>query len=218
MHVLERAQAIAPYAKGKTLSDLGFGQEYMNWMPYGKFMPEKCVKCGCDRTHDQMYPPGRITPRAMCESCYKKWEQEIRSYQKCICGKRLPKEILRDFLADPYDLHNRFCSGKCADYFSLCSAYALGYDVWLEQITAKSIDDFRSTPEGQRLFAEICHTTPALPEPNHDPDVIDAEFEEIPVQKPFALPPPDDSLKVPSSWNRKTYRDKEVVFVPLKRR
>ncbi|MFC1828035.1 hypothetical protein ACFL0O_00300 [Thermodesulfobacteriota bacterium] len=209
MHVIERFQAMASYLRGKCLNEI-FPGRFMKNLVYAKYPPYHCIGCGVPMTHDQMNPPDRITPRAMCTACWEKWRQWIEAQERClVCFDVLSDDKFGNFLDNPYDLHNRLCVGRCADYFSLMSAYALGYDTGI-----RDIPQHQAYPQVQRINRDQ-HLMAPLPNAS---DVIDVPFQEIPQRKPFALPPPDDSLKVPSNFRKWRHNEKEVEFVPLKRR
>ena len=83
-----------------------------------------------------MHPPGALTPRAMCASCYNKWQSDIERTGGClVCGARLEGWRLDNFYHNKREVSNRLHDGQCKEYFSLLSVKALGYPTGLREDT-----------------------------------------------------------------------------------
>ena len=126
MHALHRASHIIPHIKGSYLY-MHFPEEYMRNLSHDKVQPECCIYCNGRMSQHQMFPPGKITPRAICESCWDRLTAQVTI--KCwVCGSVHDQQMLDYQRQAPQDIHYRIHDGKCMDYFALVSARALGVD------------------------------------------------------------------------------------------
>lgn len=126
MNVLTYFNAMAPYIKGKSIYQL-FPESFVENLPFARYQPFHCLGCACQMTPDMIMPPGKVTPRAICQNC---WDQfTARFTGDClVCNEPMEDAQVLNQQAAPKDLHHRIHGGKCRDYFSLVSARALGYE------------------------------------------------------------------------------------------
>lgn len=125
MNVLKRYKAMAKYMHGTFLSS-HFPEHYIQTLPYEGIKRGHCLRCKHPMTADQMHPPGRITPRAICPTCWMELTNQVTT--ECwVCGFRLDDHSIQAQSRNPRDLHHRVHQhDKCIDYFSLLSAHILG--------------------------------------------------------------------------------------------
>lgn len=162
MNVLHRAQAIIPHLKNMYLS-VYYPKEFMQNLPYNPVQPGKCIRCYRNMAQHEMHPPGRITPRAICKECWAAMTSNLSQF--CwVCGSLLDQGVLSQQQQAPQDLHYRIHGGKCADYFSLVSAKALGMDMefWEEPPLPGVInsDPPQITYEPQQTVNDIINMVP----------------------------------------------------------
>jgi len=129
MNVRERVNALRnnSHFRNKYLNQL-FSRNILNGINYQKLKRHCCLNCGNEMSYEEREPSDRITPRAMHPRCFRSMCYNI-SDTCMVCGDYLPSDILSLQKQYPMDIHHRFCSGKCQDYFSLCSCYVLGDDM-----------------------------------------------------------------------------------------
>ena len=126
MHTLHRTNPIIPLIRGSYLNQ-HYPGEYMQNLSHDRAQPGKCIKCYRDMAQHEMHPPGRITPRAICEPCWARSTAQVTI--KCwVCGSVHDQQMLDYQRQAPQDIHYRIHDGKCMDYFALVSARALGVD------------------------------------------------------------------------------------------
>jgi hypothetical protein len=126
MNILTYFNAMQPYIQGRSIYQL-FPSEFVENVPFARFPPFHCIRCGGQMTPDMIMPPGRVTPRAICPTCWEQLTEELTEY--CwVCGEELDDHQLFRQEASPKDIHHRIHDvGKCRDYFSLVSARAIGH-------------------------------------------------------------------------------------------
>jgi len=126
MHALDRASSIIPHIKGSYLFE-HFPEEYMQNLSHDKVQPGCCIYCYERMSQHQMFPPDKITPRAICESCWAGLTAQV-TIRCWVCGSVHDQQMLDYQRQAPQDIHYRIHEGKCMDYFALVSARALGVD------------------------------------------------------------------------------------------
>jgi len=153
-----------------------------------------------------MYPSGCCT-RSLDESVYQGIINNKRS-TCALCGDPLSGYQKNMQHREHREIKHHFCP-ECLEYFALCHSKIVGEDMsfLVDESYGRSRHTMLPDPAPSARMVEY-----------NNPNVIDAEFEEVTQRRPFALPPPEDSLKVPRNSGRQMYKGKEVEFVPLKRR
>lgn len=74
--------------------------------------------CGKHLGDHEINPPGRATPRAMCEDCYQAWGEKVKETGLCgVCGEELGVPKMTKYLYNPQEVTNRLHDGLCLDYF-----------------------------------------------------------------------------------------------------
>ncbi len=105
----------------------------MQNLPHDKVQPGVVFIVIGDMAQHQMFPPDKITPRAICESCWARLTAQVTI--KCwVCGSVHDQQMLDYQRQAPQDIHYRIHDGKCMDYFALVSARALGVDTGVCEI------------------------------------------------------------------------------------
>ena len=126
MHPIHRAQPIIPHIRESYL-DQHFPPAFMQNLPHDKVKVWCCIYCYMQMAQHQMFPPDRVTPRAICKSCWARLTAQVTI--KCwVCGSVHDQQMLDYQRQAPQDIHYRIHEGKCMDYFALVSARALGVD------------------------------------------------------------------------------------------
>ena len=162
MHALHRTNPIIPRIRGSYLNQ-HYPGEYMQNLSHDRAQPGKCIKCYRDMAQHEMHPPGRITPRAICPKCWAAMTSNLSQF--CwVCGSLLDQKELSQQQQAPQDLHHRIHGEKCADYFSLVSAKALGVnmELWEEPPLPGVInsDPPQITYEPQQTVNDIINMVP----------------------------------------------------------
>jgi hypothetical protein len=161
MNVLSIAQAIVPHIRGSYLNQI-FPEEFMQNLSHDRTQKGCCIACMRKMEQHEVYPPGRITPRAICPACWAAMTSNLS--QDCwICGSPLDPQAIACQQHAPRDLHHRIHGGKCADYFSLVSARALGVETGVRERPAQVVSGQQSqiTYEPQQTIGEIINMVPA---------------------------------------------------------
>jgi len=129
MNVFLLIHALAPMITGKYLAEI-FPDQFMKNIPYQDVQPYHCIRPGCSRhmVEEEMFPPGRLTPRAVCPRCWSELTS-VRNEECLVCGDYL--EDWRFEIQDnrPRDIRFRIHGLRCSDYWSIVSAKALGQDM-----------------------------------------------------------------------------------------
>jgi hypothetical protein len=216
MNVLTIFSAMAPFIIDRSLYEL-FPAHFMKNLPYDRVRPYCCILCGKPMAQNEMFPPNRITPRAICSECWAALTASVN--ESCwICNDNLENwKIDRQYM-QPRDLHFRLHGGKCRDYFSLVSAKALGQNTGI-RVETHTFRPSQPSPE-----------TGALQHTNNDLQIemSDSYFENFNTlpgsQTTIAvLPPPTDLLKLknclrinpdPAS-TMPMHKGKNVKVIPL---
>jgi hypothetical protein len=134
MNVLTVFSAMAPYIRGKNLHEL-FPHQFMQNLPYDRVRPGCCIICVRPMGNYEMFPPGRITPRAVCPVCWSSLTSGVT--QNClVCLDSLESWRIQKQERQLGNLHLRIHEGKCRDYFSLVSAKALGKETGIIDLPA----------------------------------------------------------------------------------
>ncbi len=209
----------SPAVRGKFLSQL-FPKHFMENIPYENIKVGCCIQCGRRMHPNEMEPPGRQTPRAMCPECYDYLTSNI-SDECPICGEYLPKRKVDAQRGNPKEVSHRIHDGKCLDYFSIISCKALGDDMsfladesqWYNKQEPIRIGDslYNNDNDGRDYLEQTIR------------NVIQKEISRLnPGRTQKSLPNPSRKFS-PSDYfdNRdikKTYKGKDIVFVPKKRR
>jgi len=170
MNILLLFHAVIPHLTGKFLAEI-FSHSFMENLPYNTAQPYHCIhpNCGCLMSHFEMFPPDRLTPRAICPQCWTKMTSDL-SEECWVCGDYLEEWRWKNQKIQPRDLHYRIHGSYCADYFSIISAKALGQDMSFLRDEAHSLT-------------------------REHPQYIDAQYQKmdpIPINRgPAALPAPN---------------------------
>ena len=146
----------SPHVRGKSLSQL-FPANFMANLPYDRVMVGHCIQCGRLMSRDEMQPPGRQTPRAMCQQCYDYWTSS-QSDVCPICKEYLSNDKLNGQRMNPKEVSFRIHDGKCLDYFSIVSCKALGDDMSFlaDENQAYNFNQFQPDhPNLQHLYEEL---------------------------------------------------------------
>lgn len=124
MNVLTRFAAMQRCIMNKSIYRL-YPDAWIENLHYTRLKEGCCIRCGRDMAHGEMYPTDRLTPRAICPSCWTIMTVGLTT--DCwICGDPLEKSRSVNQKNYPHDLHYRIHDGKCCDLFSLASAKVLG--------------------------------------------------------------------------------------------
>ena len=198
MNVLTVFNAMSPFIQGRSLSEL-FAAHFMQNLPYGRFSPHCCIVCGRTMDDQEMFPPDRLTPRAICPGCWAKLTSTL-SRQCWVCGGDLGSKFDRQ-RSQRHDLHYRIHGGICSDYFSLVSVRALGYVTGIRDDTRRG----RHQPYGQ-----------------YDHAAVQPAYEAANSKQPGAFSGPAgmiehqsfDSVDSLLKQGRKNQDDVEVVYLP----
>ena len=170
MNVFLRFHAVIPHLTGKFLAEV-FPHHFIENLPYNSVEPYHCIHPNCGRlmSHFEMFPPDRLTPRAVCPQCWAKMTSGFT--EECwVCGDYLEEWRWKNQKTQPRDLHYRIHGSYCSDYFSVISAKALGQDMSFLRDEAHSLT-------------------------KEHPQYIDVQYQEmapIPINRgPEALPAPN---------------------------
>ena len=202
MNILLRFHAVIPHLTGKFLAEV-FPHHFIENLPYNSVEPYHCIHPNCGRlmSHFEMFPPDRLTPRAVCPQCWAKMTSGFT--EECwVCGDYLEEWRWKNQKTQPRDLHYRIHGSYCSDYFSVISAKALGQDMsflnencGFDHQTPQYIDvEYEGVP--QKSFSQ---SSDALPESN---------------SVPKALPSPQQQMRFRVDH---TYRGKKIKKVFMKR-
>lgn len=212
MNVLTVFSAMLPYVRGRALYEL-FPDEFMTNLPYDRVSPGCCILCLRHMRNDEMFPPDRITPRAICPTCWAPLTANVT--QICwICLDSLESWRVKKQERHGGDLHFRIHEGKCRDYFSLVSAKALGQQTGI--IEAPSQAGFqhpipRLVHPGRLMIPKATlrtggHETHGFPDMLELPSPIDL----FRFQNPMGRTPDF----VPARPRMQTYNGKKVKVIP----
>ena len=203
MNILLRFHAVVPHLTSKFLAEV-FPHHFMENLPYNSVQPYHCIHPNCGRlmSHSEMFPPDRLSPRAICPQCWTKMTSDL--YEECwVCGEYLEEWRWKNQKTQPRDIHYRIHGSYCADYFSIISAKALGQDMsflnencGLDHQTPQYIDvEYEGVP--QKSFNQSSNALPAISN-----------------SVPKALPPPQQQMRFRVD---PTYRGKKITKVFLNR-
>jgi hypothetical protein len=187
MNSMHHFNAIAPWLKGKTIYEL-YPSEFRRTIDYLKVKPWLCLFCERNMTQNDIQPQGRQTPRPTHAHCWNKVTSVINP-ECLICGEDLDDNQKSMQAQYPQDLHYRIHdTGKCLDYFSLCSAKVFGIDTGiietvpqLQNVTPKQQLSPRNMmdPDNLRRLIGGFIVQPANHNTQNSGDIIDMQ----PVQK-----------------------------------
>lgn len=127
MNVFLLVHALVPHLRGKYLAEV-FPAEFMSNIPYQDIRPYKCIYCGTQMVKEEMFPPEKLTPRAVCPRCW----SELTSVQNdecCVCGDYLEDWRFEIQKSRPRDIRFRMHALRCSDYWAIVSAKTLGQDM-----------------------------------------------------------------------------------------
>ena len=172
MNILLRFHAVVPHLTNKFLSEI-FPHHFMENLPYNSAQPYHCIHPNCGRlmSHFEMFPPDRLTPRAVCPQCWTKMTSDL-SEECFVCGEYLEEWRWKNQNTQPRDLRYRIHGSYCSDYFSIISAKALGQDMSFLGDEAHSLT--RENPQYidaqyQEMDPILINRGPAaLPAPNQE--------------------------------------------------
>ena len=129
MNILLLFHAVIPHLTGKFLAEV-FPHHFIENLPYNSVQPYHCIPPNCGRlmSHFEMFPPDRLTPRAICPQCWSNMTS-IRSDECWVCCDYIEDWRFERQKLKPHDLHFRIHGLRCSDYWSIVSAKALGQDM-----------------------------------------------------------------------------------------
>ena len=131
MNVIEKVKALIPQLRGRSLNQI-FPPNITQNFQFQRVRKGYCINQYCRRNYplskEEMFPSGRATPRALCSEC---WNYLAKIYaEECwVCGEYLEGGKVNAQRSNPYDIHTQIHDLICADWFSLVSAKALGFDM-----------------------------------------------------------------------------------------
>ena len=193
MNVLTVFSAMAPYVRGRSLSEL-FPAHFMQNLPFNRIQQGCCIFCIRPMAYEEMFPPDRLTPRAICPECWAALTANIS--EACwVCGNYLEDWKINQQRIQLSELHFRIHGEKCGDYFSLCSAQGLGQHTGIRDALSP-LNYSQHTPN---VISRRRSVTP-------EHEFIDAEYEglnSLPLSRndARALPPPTELLKLQHQMN-----------------
>jgi len=196
MNVIQYFQAMAPKIKGKSIHEL-FPAHFIQNMPFAKQGQFCCMECGKPMSDNEMKPPGRITPRAICPRCY--GIMTAQTTAGCwVCGNYIGHEDTKKTDKQrqaPHEIHHRLCGDNgCKFYFSLCSAYALGLHTGVKEHVYKGLNPSPEQCQNRQPYHPHHHLQqhhhrhqdrqPHTHTPVHaDMNVIDVDYVEVEPQR-----------------------------------
>lgn len=134
MNVLYYFEHMRNHINGKSMNDL-FPSQFFGNIPYNQLQRGHCMVCHYPMTRDEMMPAHAQTPRAICPDCWIRLTS-VPTVNCWVCNEELDANQLKHQDLNSHDLHYRIhVHDKCRDYFSLMSAFVLGCDTGVIELS-----------------------------------------------------------------------------------